>query len=366
MVTMTSSSKTNKITQKEIGEYRGQVLVWYDKHGRQLPWRNQNGEAANPYHVWLCEIMCQQTTVQAVMPYYTKFLSTWPTVHDLANADNDDVMAAWAGLGYYARARNLHKCAKVVSQDFNGKFPPSQDALKELPGIGDYTSAAIAAIAFNQPATVMDGNIERIMSRFFAIKDALPKAKPIFKDYTARFFDGYTERPGDFAQALMDIGSSICTPKNSKCMICPLLGGCKAYQQNIQETLPIKTKKKPRPHKFGEVYWIENEHGDVLFHRRPENGLLAGMIALPASSWGIKGHNTQMPKSLENIDFQDYNESVDHVFTHFDLTLSLKKSIKNNALFLDENFFWKSPNDMADKLPTVFKKPFVQFMINYK
>ena len=360
---MAPKDALNNITQKEIGEYRGKVLDWYDKYGRELPWRYKNGETANPYHVWLSEIMCQQTTVQAVIPYYTKFLSTWPTVQDLANADNDDVMAAWAGLGYYARARNLHKCAKTVANDLNGKFPDNQKSLMELPGVGDYTSAAIASIAFNEPATVMDGNIERVMSRFFAIKDALPKAKPIFKKYTARFFSGSIQRPGDFAQSLMDIGSSICTPKNPKCSMCPINNGCLANKQGIQSTLPIKTKKKARPRKFGEVYWIENEKGEVLFHKRPEKGLLAGMTALPTSSWGLQGHNTEIPEPLENLDFKDKNISVDHVFTHFDLTLNLKKSLNNSDLNVEKDYFWAHAPEMEEKLPTVFRKPFVQFML---
>jgi len=216
--------KQDNITQKEIGEYRGKLLNWYDEHGRELPWRYKNGEAADPYCVWLSEIMCQQTTVQAVIPYYTKFLSTWPTVQDLANADNDDVMAAWAGLGYYARARNLHKCAKVIANDMGGIFPDNQAELIKLPGVGDYTSAAIASIVYDEATTVMDGNIERVMSRFFAIEEALPKAKPLFKEHTSGFFARTYNRHGDCAQALMDIGSSICTPKNPKCEACPMSG----------------------------------------------------------------------------------------------------------------------------------------------
>lgn len=354
---------SNNITQKEIAEYRGKILDWYDEYGRELPWRYKNGKPANPYHVWLSEIMCQQTTVQAVMPYYTKFLSTWPTVQDLANADNDDVMAAWAGLGYYARARNLHKCAKVIANDMDGDFPNNQAALKELPGVGDYTSAAIATIVFNEPSTVMDGNIERVMSRFFAIKDALPKAKSVFKEHTARFFDGFPHRPGDFAQSLMDIGSSICTPRNPKCVSCPLNGGCSAREQDIQEMLPIKAKKKKRPQKYGEVYWITNEKGEVLFHKRPEKGLLAGMTALPTSSWGIEGHNTEAPQILENANFEDKKTSVNHVFTHFDLTLLLKTSCVTNDLNVTNDYFWTNSIGMENKLPTVFRKPFVQFML---
>lgn len=354
---------TNNFTQKEITQYRGKVLEWYDKHGRELPWRYKNGEPANPYYVWLSEIMCQQTTIQAVIPYYNKFLSTWPTIQDLADADNEDVMAAWAGLGYYARARNLHKCAKVVANDLDGQFPDNQKELMQLPGIGDYTSAAIATIAFNEPATVMDGNIERVMSRFFLIEDALPKAKPIFKRYTEQFFEGYTERPGDFAQSLMDIGSSICTPKNPKCMICPLKDGCLAYKKGVQEVFPVKIKVKNRPHKFGDVYWITNEKQEVLFHKRPDKGLLAGMTALPTSSWNLKTEQLEIPSFIKKDEIVETKMKIHHVFTHFDLSLKLKTLSLNNGLIVPDDYYWAAPKDIGNKLPTVFKKAFVKFML---
>ncbi len=360
---MTVENKQNKFSDLDIKKYRGQVLKWYDAHGRDLPWRYKGGDVANPYHVWLSEIMCQQTTVQAVIPYYNKFLSTWPTVQDLADADNEDVMAAWAGLGYYARARNLHKCAKIVANDMNGDFPKTQDSLKKLPGIGDYTSAAIAAIAFNEPSTVMDGNIERIMARFFCIEDALPKAKPVFREHTSAFFEGFRERPGDFAQGLMDIGSSICTPRNPQCMSCPLDEGCLARSKGVQEDLPVKIKAKNRPHRYGEVYWITNEKGEVLFHKRPEKGLLAGMIALPTSSWEGKISKCKRPEFIDGALLQDTQTHINHVFTHFDLTLSLKVYNKNNYLDFGEGYCWRNPEKIKNKLPTVFKKPFVKFMI---
>ena len=360
---MARTKNLNKLTQKEIGEYRGKVLEWYDRHGRELPWRYKNGEKPNPYHVWLSEIMCQQTTVQAVKPYYTKFLSTWPTVQDLANADDDDVMGAWAGLGYYARARNLHKCAKVIANDYNGKFPDSQAELIKLPGIGDYTSAAIATIAFNEPATVMDGNIERVMARFFLIEDPLPKAKKIFKTHTTRFFEGYRERPGDFAQSLMDIGSSICTPKNPKCMLCPLNEGCIAKQKGGAETLPVKIKAKNRPSKIGEVYWITNEKGEILVEKRPDKGLLANMLALPTSSWEVSEKPINRPKITKNINLKSRNIHINHVFTHFDLKLELKTGKTDLKTIKKENYSWIEPQKIKNKLPTVFKKAFVKFMV---
>ena len=359
---MAGQKHSNKITQKEIEIYRGKVLDWYDEHGRKLPWRYKNGNKPNPYHVWLSEIMCQQTTVQAVKAYYTKFLSTWPTVEDLANAKTDDVMAAWAGLGYYARARNLHKCAKIVAFEMGGVFPNTQEELIKLPGIGDYTSAALAAIAFDIPSTVMDGNIERIISRFFMIQEALPKAKPVFKEHTRRFFEGFKERSGDFAQSLMDIGSSICTPKNPKCMLCPLRKGCLARKINIQESLPVKLKKKKRPHKFGEVYWIENEIGQVLFHKRPEKGLLAGMLALPTSSWEVKG-KTIVPLELsKTCQIKDLNQIINHVFTHFDLTLKLKTAQISEDSIVPPDYIWLDLDSVEQKLPTVFKKAYVKFI----
>lgn len=357
---MASSKDTGKITHKQIEKYRGQVLDWYDTHGRDLPWRYKNGETANPYHVWLSEIMCQQTTVQAVIPYYTKFLSTWPTIEALAQSKQEDVLSAWAGLGYYARARNLHKCAKIIADDLKGQWPKSATELKQLPGIGDYTSAAIAAIAYNEPATVMDGNIERIMARFFGIKDPLPKAKPIFKKYTARFFDEYEKRTGDFAQALMDIGANICTPKNPKCPSCPLKEGCYAYKNSSQESFPRKDKKKQSPHKFGEVYWITNDKGEVLFHRRPEKGLLAGMAGLPTSTWDVHPPNINKPEALKDVqhiqDIHDTPVTIKHVFTHFDLTLALKKAKLADDTKSPNDYFWANPKKQAQALPTVFRK----------
>lgn len=309
--------------------------------------------------------MCQQTTIQAVIPYYTKFLSTWPTIHDLANAPSEDVMAAWAGLGYYARASNLHKCAQVISNDLGGSFPTSYKDLLELPGVGDYTASAIATIVFDEGATVMDGNIERVMSRFFAISDALPKAKPIFKEYTSQFFHGFKSRHGDFAQALMDIGATICTPKKSKCHSCPIQNACKAHQQDNQESFPVKTPKKQRPHKYGEVYWIENDRGEVLFEKRPEKGLLSGMIALPTSSWQTIDKKIEPPEITQDLEFKETNITTDHIFTHFKLTLTLKISINNKKLNTKEGFFWAQPSAQEKSLPTVFKKPFVQYMISY-
>lgn len=348
---------------KDIKTHRKNILDWYDRHGRDLPWRYKNGTPASPYHVWLSEVMCQQTTIPAVKPYYERFLQKWPRVQDLAAATQDDVMREWAGLGYYARARNLHVCAKVIADEYSGQFPKTQAELKKLPGIGDYTSAAIAAIAFGEPATVMDGNIERVMARFFKIKDPLPKAKPVFKTYTAQFFDGFTTRPGDLAQALMDIGASICTPRNPKCTSCPIHADCEAYTLGRQEDFPIKSKTKARPHKYGEVYWITNTKGKVLFHKRPEKGLLGGMISLPTSEWSLNKNTYTRPGFLTGANLKAYkNQSIRHVFTHFDLTLKLKH-VRLDALKTtnNETCFWAEPSQHADALPSLFKKAYALF-----
>ena len=216
--------------------------------------------------------MCQQTTVQAVIPYYTKFPEIWPRVEDLAAAKQEQVMAQWAGLGYYARARNLHKCAKIVASDLNGCFPDTQDALKALPGIGDYTSAAIAAIAFGRETVVVDGNVERVIARFYAIEEALPKAKTTLKAVAAEFYEGLGDECGHLAQAFMDLGANVCIPKAPRCMICPIANGCIARKQGRQTDFPVKAAKKARPQRYGGVYFIRNEKDEMLFHRREEKG----------------------------------------------------------------------------------------------
>ncbi|MBX2833474.1 MAG: A/G-specific adenine glycosylase [Micavibrio sp.] len=344
---MTNSKKSEKL----IRELRGQLLNWYDRHKRVLPWRAINDARPDPYHVWLSEIMLQQTTVQAVKDYYIKFLSFWPTIHDLAAAEEADVMAAWAGLGYYARARNLHKCAKIVAER-GGVFPDNEIELKKLPGIGDYTSAAISAIAFNSPATVMDGNIERVVARLFNIREPLPKSKPLFKAQTAKFFDGFYERPGDLAQAFMDLGASICIPKSPRCSLCPLSENCQAYNLDDPRTLPVKSPKKKRPQKYGYVYFVKDNTGQLLFEKRKPEGLLGGMVGLPTSEWiGDDG-----PSHLDVMtDILPYKGLyIDHVFTHFDLRLHLCEAhISGNKV---DRFIYGSKGEMQKALPTVFAK----------
>jgi A/G-specific adenine glycosylase len=236
---MAVSPKQNKI---DIDVFRKKILSWYNKHQRALPWRTSSkdkkkGIKPNPYHVWLSEIMLQQTTVVTVGPYFEKFIQKWPTIHDLAKAERDEVMHEWAGLGYYARARNLHKCAQTVSVELGGEFPEEQSELEKLSGIGGYTSAAIAAIAFDKPANVVDGNIERVMSRIYAIKEPLPDSKVRLKELAAGLSDERKDHPGDYAQALMDLGATICTPKSPKCMLCPVNDLCEARKLGIESDL---------------------------------------------------------------------------------------------------------------------------------
>ncbi len=342
---MARPEKNRKISSQNIAQIRAQVLDWYDQHARSLPWREPNQD---PYKVWLSEIMLQQTTVTAVIPYYEKFLQHWPDVKALAAARQEDVLEAWAGLGYYSRARNLHKCANVIVEEHGGIFPQDQKQLLKLPGVGDYTSAAIMTIAFDQPAAVMDGNIERIIARIFRVEDALPKAKPVFKSYAEVLFESMEQRSGDFAQALMDIGSGVCIAKIPRCDLCPISDLCTG--QDIAGTLPMKIKKKPVPHKVGFAYWVENEIGQVLLHRRPEKGMLAGLVGFPTSDW-----QEDLPKDLfHNRQFEDAG-SIKHVFTHFSLTLHIKRGSMPADTALDDGHYWEEVTNIKG-LPTLFKK----------
>ncbi len=349
----------------EPAVFRKNILQWYDRHRRVLPWRALSGDQVDPYLVWLSEVMLQQTTVQAVIAYFLKFTEKWPNVHALAAAENDEVMSAWAGLGYYARARNLHKCAKIVSKDLLGVFPCDEAALKSLPGIGDYTSAAIMSIAFDMPAVVIDGNVDRVMARYHAIDRPFPAGKGDVRRYAEFYAKGFSDRPSDYAQALMDLGAIICTPKSPCCTLCPLNYGCAAYQKGEAELYPKKLPKKQRPKRYGHVYWITNGKGQVLLHRRPNNGLLGGMYGLPTSDWlegmlEIKHHT-----DFSNFDFVVKHEKVEHVFTHFSLTLFVNEvHLQHNyAGDFSEDFVFYDVNDIrANSFPTVFKKAIKLFL----
>ncbi len=360
----------DKMADSDINRFRSDLLVWYDKNRRVLPWRAGTGEVADPYHVWLSEIMLQQTVVAAVIPYFLKFLAKWPGVHDLANAEQDEVMSAWAGLGYYTRARNLYKCAQIISRDSKGVFPDQQKELKALPGIGDYTSAAIAAIAFGKPATVVDGNVERVVARYFAEEAPLPDSKKLLKQYAAILSEGRADRPGDFAQAMMDLGATVCTPKSPKCAICPVRTACKGYESGMAAGLPRRTSKKEKPRKVGYIYWIRNIKGQVLFERRPERGLLGGMLGLPTSEWVIVQENMEpvhldFVRNKKNNFCLDRNLKVFHSFTHFDLELNgLILNDYSSDLPENEPCFWVEERDVFNLgLPTLFKK-FVNLMLH--
>jgi len=339
----------------EIYDAKEALLGWYSKHARVLPWRvpEESSQLPDPYHVWLSEIMLQQTTVNAVVPYYQKFIERWPSVHDLAAAPLEEVMKEWAGLGYYSRARNLHACAQIVSKDLGGVFPEDLKSLKALPGIGEYTSTAIRAIAFNKPATVVDGNVERVIARFFRIDTPMPKAKKDIKQKAALFFEQEEERPSALAQGFMDLGAAICTPKNPKCVLCPVQENCEARREGDQELYPVKAPKKVKPQKHGYVYWLEGADGSVLLERRPDKGMLGGMVGLPTSEWVEKPGK---PAPVFQHDAGDIlPASVRHSFTHFDLELVPVRIRLNEGL--DGSYFLCKQEELDEiGFPTLFKK----------
>ncbi len=296
------------------------LLGWYDRHRRVLPWRAQSGVRADPYAVWLSEIMLQQTTVAAVKAYFQAFLARWPTIAALAEAPTEEVMKQWAGLGYYSRARNLHACAKVVAGELGGVFPDSEAALLALPGIGPYTAAAIAAIAFDRCAAVVDGNVERVISRLCAIETPLPAARPLIKAKAEALTP--RARPGDYAQAMMDLGATICTPRRPACALCPLLDACAARAQGTPETFPRKAPKAERPSRQGAAFFLRRADGAVLVRTRPDKGLLGGMTEIPGTQWSGDFDVTQ---ALQDVPmparYRKLVETVEHVFTHFALRL---------------------------------------------
>ena len=302
------------------------LLAWYDRHRRRLPWRAPPGEAPDPYRVWLSEIMLQQTTVKTVAPYYARFLQRWPDVKALAASALADVLKAWAGLGYYARARNLHACARTVVERHGGCFPDEVAALAALPGIGPYTAAAIAAIAFGKRATPVDGNIERVVARLFAVGAPLPGAKPEIR----RRAESLTpdERPGDFVQALMDLGAMICTPVRPSCALCPWNDACAAHRLGSPESFPRKAPKAEGRLRRGAAFWIERADGAVLVRTRPLTGLLAGMAEVPTSEWthdfdpaAARRAAPRLTNGKAKLAWRKLPGKVTHVFTHFPLEL---------------------------------------------
>ncbi|HWA90388.1 MAG TPA: A/G-specific adenine glycosylase [Rhizomicrobium sp.] len=326
------------------------LLAWYDRHARVLPWRAPKGTRQEPYRVWLSEIMLQQTTVQAVAGYYRRFLERWPTVDDLAAAPLDDVLAAWAGLGYYARARNLHKTARAVA---GRGFPTTHEGLRALPGIGDYTAGAIAAIAFDLPYAAMDANAERVVARLFAVTEPLAKVKTRIRGFGQSLVP--ERRAGDFAQAMMDLGSAICTPKRPACMSCPLFDDCEARKLGIQEMLPAKGEKPVRPLKRGAAYVARDKTGAVLLEKRPESGLLGGMLQPPLGPWtdNFPPRDAALAQAPFEAPWKKRPGVVRHGFTHFELEIEVYETeVARRPKYAGQ---WVSDLDNA-ALPTVMRK----------
>ncbi len=332
------------------------LLNWYDAHARVLPWRARPGQTPDPYGVWLSEIMLQQTTVQAVKAYYEKFMLLWPRVEDLAAAPLDDVLKAWAGLGYYARARNLHACAKEVVARFGGRFPQAEPDLRSLPGIGPYTAGAIAAIAFGGRHAAVDGNVERVISRLHAIETPLPESKPLIRDIAQAMVP--EQRAGDFAQAMMDLGATICTPRQPNCLLCPVAEHCEGRVTGLAPSLPRKVGKAPVPVRRGVAFWIERPDGAVLLRRRPEKGLLGGMMEVPSTAWGATPDTPEAEAPLEAA-WTLLPGLVEHTFTHFQLELAVwrAETIADGVLRDDGDYRWTSRADLSgEALPTVMRK----------
>ncbi|WP_171177387.1 A/G-specific adenine glycosylase [Ruegeria sp. HKCCD8929] len=335
----------------------GALLGWYDLHARKMPWRvgpadRAAGVRPDPYRVWLSEVMLQQTTVAAVRDYFQRFTARWPRVEALAAAPDEHVMGEWAGLGYYARARNLLKCARVVAREHDGQFPDSYDTLLTLPGIGPYTAAAIAAIAFDRPETVLDGNVERVTARFHDIHEPLPGSKPLLKQYAEALTPAI--RPGDYAQAVMDLGATICTPKSPACGICPLREPCRARLAGTAPELPKKSPKKPKPTRYGYAYLARRADGAVLLERRPDKGLLGGMLGWPGSHWS----ETPVEMPPFEAGWQVLTGEVRHTFTHFHLILHLRSAVLPDDLEPDGLQIIGKHAFRPSDLPTVMRKAY--------
>ena len=338
------------------------LLAWYDAERRDLPWRTRKGRRQDPYRIWLSEIMLQQTTVKAVIPYYERFLARWPTVGDLAAAHLDDVLAEWAGRGYYSRARNLHKCAQAVVAEHAGAFPQTEAGLESLPGIGPYTAAAIAAIAFGARATPVDGNIERVVARLFAVTTPLPAAKTEIRRLAATLTPA--RRSGDLAQAMMDLGAAICTPRRPSCLMCPVQTDCHGYARGLAQELPRRLGKGERPVRYGIAFLALREDGHVLLRKRPEAGLLGGMMEIPSTPWIDQwtAADDALGTAPMACEWWPVPGTVNHTFTHFRLELMVYRAIVPADATLT---FWAEPDrcrwvprrDLGGQaLPSVMRK----------
>jgi A/G-specific adenine glycosylase len=338
------------------------LLEWYDRERRELPWRYAPGVLADPYRVWLSEIMLQQTTVKVVIPYFERFITRWPTVAELAAAHEDEVLEHWAGLGYYSRARNLHACARAVAARPGGTFPRTEAELLSLPGIGPYTAAAIASIAFGQLASPVDGNIERVVARLFAVRTQMPAAKAELRVLAATLTPA--RRPGDFAQAMMDLGATICTPKRPSCLMCPISRVCKATALGIADDLPRRAVKAERPVRYGIAFLALREDGRVLLRRRPDRGLLARMIEVPSTEWA--DDDPDLPTAIQiaplKADWWQVPGTIVHTFTHFRLELVVMRAVVpvDSALTFwaaQERCLWVPRRDLKGQaLPSVMRK----------
>ena len=325
------------------------LLDWYDRHRRDLPWRAKAGETPDAYRVWLSEVMLQQTTVATVRPRFAEWVRRWPTFADLAAADEADVMAAWAGLGYYARARNLLAAARAIATEHGGELPDTEAALRALPGFGDYTAAAVAAIAFGRRAVVVDANVERVVARLFAIADPLPGGRKAIRAAAETITPDAVA--GDFAQAMMDLGSAICTPRRPRCLLCPLHHACAAQATGAPESYPVKKPNAPRPHRHGTIFWLEHDDA-VLLVRRPDKGLLGGMRALPTGPWSDAPPG--LAEAPAEADWRMIDRTVSHGFTHF--TLDLAIAVARSDTLRNAGEWWPIARLDEAGLPTLFAK----------
>jgi A/G-specific adenine glycosylase len=335
------------------------LLSWYDRHRRTLPWRAAPGERTAPYRVWLSEIMLQQTTVATVGEYFRRFVERWPTVEALAAAPLDDVLSAWAGLGYYARARNLHACARTVCDRHGGRFPEEEAGLRALPGIGPYTAAAIQAIAFDVPASAVDGNVERVIARLFALETPLPDVKPEIRERAAGLVPQH--RAGDYAQAMMDLGATVCTPRSPHCVLCPLIAACKARRRGIAEELPRRAPKAEKPTRRGLAFVLARKDGAILLRKRPDKGLLGGMDEVPSSAWreGRLVEASALAEAPVPARWQVMDGLVRHTFTHFHLELAVARATATTGRLGEQvvGASWCPIDRLADRaLPTVMRK----------
>lgn len=356
---MASPVPTRKHADEIDNRIAAGLLAWYDANHRELPWRMPPRDLAkglrpDPYRVWLSEIMLQQTTVEAVKPYFRAFLEKWPDVGSLAAAEAEDVMKAWAGLGYYSRARNLKACAEAVAALPDRRFPDTEAGLRALPGIGPYTAAAIASIAFMRPAAVVDGNVERVVTRLFSIATPLPEAKPEIRAHVERMLSA--NRPGDFAQAMMDLGATICTPRRPRCMLCPLREDCSAIANGDPELYPVKPPKAEKPARRGAAFVAVAPDGSVLLRKRPEKGLLGGMTEVPTTGWTARIDGATGADAAPFPAAWRRTGGITHVFTHFSLDLDVFRAdlASRNP---QDGHFWSSAEELhGEALPTVMKK----------